>query len=717
MSEDPPPPRISIGTLTFRVSVVLVGVLSLLPVADWIPGDPGTEIPPPHWPVYALWIVGLAVLGALAWGLVRVLPGVGAPTKEGRRGRRAARKKGAAQPPPGPAPETPARAPRWLPWVLVAVPALLYAWTSWAVFDGRPLHIDAMTQALQANIYADGALSVPVADDPRFFSSALVIEHQGRAFSQFPPGWSALLAVGFLLGLPWLVAPLCGGLAVYGLYRLLREWGEDERIAVLSAGLLALSPWFVFNAASWMSHVPTLAFILLGSVALVRGMREPRAWQWAAAAGLLLAGATHIRPLEGVAFGLPATVWMLARAVRDPGARRSLAGFALGGVMGIGLLLVYNQVMHGSPTLFGFELQWGPEHRLGFHEAPWGPPHTFLRGFQMLNGYLLALQFLFFDAPAPSLVAALGALLLVRRVDALDRYLLAGCALILFGYLAFWGEGHDLGPRYLIPLAPVVALWSVRFGGILAERTGNPRHRRWGLGLVGLLLASGWILGTPNRWFVYSQSDPLRRLDPGVLQIPEAREALVFLSSPWSIQVQARLRATGMTRQEAQWFYYRVGLCKLDVALSQLEARGVEHPDSVVAALRPLAADSADMVLDPLSGSPGDPFTGLTRADTAAVTLCGLRQYLEENQGGYMLLPFQALVGPTWLEDGPIVAHDLHEENRRLLEVYPDRPAYALQPIRIRGGVREFTLVPLKADSVARVWGEFERLQGEAAVF
>ena len=82
-----------------------------------------------------------------------------------------------------------------------------------------------------------------------------------------------------------------------------------------------------------------------------------------------------------------------------------------------------------------------------------------------------------------------------------------------------------------------------------------------------------------------------------------------------------------------------------------------------------------------------------------------------------MLLPFQALLGPTWLEDGPIVAHDLHEENRRLLEAYPDRPAYTLQPVRMRRGVREFTLVPLQADSVARVWGEFQRLQGEASIF
>jgi hypothetical protein len=122
------------------------------------------------------------------------------------------------------------------------------------------------------------------------------------------------------------------------------------------------------------------------------------------------------------------------------------------------------------------------------------------------------------------------------------------------------------------------------------------------------------------------------------------------------------------------------------------------------------------MVVDEMSGSPGDPFNGLARTDSAAVSLCGLRQYLEEQQGGYMLLPLEARLGPTWTGEGPIVAQDLHEENRRLLEAYPDRPAYYLRAVRLRGRIREFTLEPLKPDSVDRVWGEFRRLQEEARI-
>ncbi|MFO8174156.1 MAG: hypothetical protein R6T96_07725 [Longimicrobiales bacterium] len=725
--------RNQVGPWAFRLAVILVSVLAFFPVADWIPGEPGSNLPPPLWPLYLLWVLGLLVLSGAAWGVVKLFPGgrrpSGGKTEAGesrRRGRRGIGRK--PKKTPGAPEESSDTAPGafqgflkegWAPVaVLLVLPALLYAVTAREVFDGRPLHIDSMTQALQAHIFADGRLSVPVADHPRFFSSALVVESEGRAFSQFPPGWSGLLALGFLLGIPWLMAPLCGALAVVGLYSLLRESGEAGGQAFFMACLFALSPWFVFNSATWMSHVPAVCFILLGSLGVVRGVRRPSAWVSSALGGAGLGVALLIRPLEGVAFGLPATIWMATRAARDRLAWKNLGAFAAGGALTVGLLLAYNWVQHGNPTLFGFELQWGPEHRLGFHEAPWGPPHTVLRGVQLLNGYLLGLQLLFFDAPAPSLLLALTALLLASRLDALDRYLLAGSGLLLLGYMAFWGEGQSLlGPRYLLPLAPVVSIWTVRFGRVLAERTGRRGLRRWGYALVVLFLMGGWVFGTPTRWTVYSASDPLRRVDVGALTSPSARNALVFVSSPWSIQVQARLRATGLSRQQARWFYFRVGLCRLDLALAELEDRNVTEPDQVAAALLPLAADSASMVLDPFSGSPGDPYTGLSREDEAALDLCRLRQTLEEAQGGYMLLPFQAMLGPTWTEDGPILAHDLHEENRRLLTAYPERTPYALRPTRVWGRIRHFRLVPLDADSVETVWGTFERLHEQATVF
>jgi hypothetical protein len=320
----------------------------------------------------------------------------------------------------------------------------------------------------------------------------------------------------------------------------------------------------------------------------------------------------------------------------------------------------------------------------------------------------------FFEAPLPSLVPALVALLLVRKLDDLDRYLLWGSALLLLGYLAYFGEGHYLGPRYLLPLAPLVAIWTVRLGRVLAERSGKEKMRPWVYLIVLVLLGGGWLTGAQARRFVYSMSYPLRRLELSALRMPSAQSGLVFVPSPWSSKVLARLRALGMDRQQAQWFHDRIGFCRTEVALADLEGRGITDPEGVARELLPLTADSASMVRDYESGIPGDPLTGMSDSEEAALELCRLRQTMEATDGGYLLLPFYAALGPTWTGRGPIVARDLHEENRRLLEEYPDREPFVLRTARSWGRVRSFRLVPLDPDSVEVVWGRYETLRSEA---
>ncbi len=684
--------------LAFRVAVVLVGILAFVPVADLIPGEPGSNMPPPLWALFLLWAFGALLLGLAARLAVKLLPGKADPRPSPRLG--------AADLLEG----------RWAPvLLLVALPTFLYSFVAWEVFAAAPLHIDSMTQAFQARILAEGGLSVPAPADSRFFSSFLIVELGDRAFAHFPPGWAAILVVGLLLKVPWVVAPLCGALAAWGLFLLLRENGESGRTALLTALLFALAPWVVFNAASWMNHTPAVCFIVLGSYALLRGIHSPTSWIWPGLGAASLGMAVLIRPMDGVAFGLPATVWVVARGLKDPAARRGLASFALGGVLAVGLHLAYNWAQHGNPLIFGFEAQWGAGHGLGFHEAPWGPSHTLLRGVELLNGYLLALQMLFFDAPAPSLLPALAALLLVRRLDALDRYLLAGSGLILLGYLSYWGEGHYLGPRYLLPLAPVVAIWTARLGRVLGDRTGRLLWKRWAHAFVVLLLVGGWAFGTPDRWAFYRQIYPLRRLDTLVLSTPRAQRALVLVPSAWSSQVEARIWATGMPRLQAQWLTDRISLCRLELALASLEREGVTDPAAVAARLVPLAADSASMARDPLSGAPGDPYAGLDREEAEAASLCHLRQALEGEHTGFLLLPLLARLGPTWTGDGPIVARDLQEGNRRILLAYPDREVFFLRPLRLRGTVRQLGLEPLRVDSAEAVWRALDSLKAEAA--
>ena len=135
----------------------------------------------------------------------------------------------------------------------------------------------------------------------------------------------------------------------------------------------------------------------------------------------------------------------------------------------IAALLAVNTAQSGHPFEFGYITMWGKSHELGFHEAPWGFPHTPARGLELINLYLLRLQSYFLETPVPSLLFATGALALTRQLTAFDRYILVGSGLLLLSYFAYWHDGFYLGPRFLLPLAPWLALWTARFPAALAE--------------------------------------------------------------------------------------------------------------------------------------------------------------------------------------------------------------------------------------------------------
>ena len=182
-----------------------------------------------------------------------------------------------------------------------------------------------------------------------------------------------------------------------------------------------------------------------------------------------------------------------ARGARHGG--RHVAALLASGV-GIALPLIalawVNAAQTGDPLRFGYIEMWGRSHELGFHEAPWGFPHTPARGLELVNLYLLRLQSYFLETPVPSLLFATGALALVRRVQAVDRWALIACGGVLLAYWAYWHDGFYLGPRFMLPLAPWLALWTARFPAELAARTPSvPLHRAVLVaGLAALVIGS-----------------------------------------------------------------------------------------------------------------------------------------------------------------------------------------------------------------------------------
>jgi hypothetical protein len=207
-----------------------------------------------------------------------------------------------------------------------------------------------------------------------------------------------------------------------------------SRVAALGVALAVAFGTGVFPyATAMMAHVPPALFLLLAFV-----WREERPLLAGVCAGI--AGVSHY-------LCIPAAIVMLIAATD----RKAALRFALGGLpFGIALA-AYHYVCFGSPFVTSVEtsrnfteegLLFGV-FRLPLREAMWGLTFSEYRG-------------LFFASPF-LLLAFLG-LHRMRRRDAI--VVLAIAAIFFFAISGFngWHGGSAFGPRYLLPMVPLLAL-------------------------------------------------------------------------------------------------------------------------------------------------------------------------------------------------------------------------------------------------------------------
>jgi 4-amino-4-deoxy-L-arabinose transferase-like glycosyltransferase len=653
---------------------VLIWLLASLPIASWIPG--GHDAP---WYSDRLeeWLAGTLV----AAGLVVVLLVIDRRVpiwREGRWTRLAAR-----------AAERPLAT-----GVALSLSALsLYIAVALWVFSAAPLHLDEVAQVYQARVFASGALTGLAPEFPEFSSLMHLVDAGGRRFSQYPPGGPALLAPGALVNATWLMSPLLGAGAValwWGITRRL----ERPSVALAASVVFAGSPFVMFMSGSHMNHAAALFWMLAASYGLLRSTEQGSTTWFAALAGFAFGALAMVRPVDALAFALPGGVWLTLRAFRARGIP-SLVASALALLVPVGGLLWFNAQTTGNPLLFAYEQQWGSEHGLGFHAAPWGSAHTPARGLELINLYFLRLQSYLFEAPVPSLVFAVAAFGLTRRMlGAFDRYVLAGGVALVLLYFAYWHDGFYLGPRFVYLLTPVLALWTARFAAAVREQW--PSAIRASRAAVYLSLASVAVtalLSVPARARSYQAGLRSMRLDAvGLAAERGIRGSLILVRESWGSQLIARLWALGVSRPATESLYRTIDACLLDEALGDLEQRSITGEDAV-RALAPLVADSSRLVPSTLSPDrsqrmmPGARYT----------PTCAAR--IAEDRAGFTL--FAPLLVRSWGDN--IYARDLHARDSVLFVRYPDRPLFLLRS-ESSDGDAPLVLEAITRDSVFAAW-------------
>jgi hypothetical protein len=651
--QGPPPshPR-SFDPLALAIAVAIT-VLGFFPVANWLAGGH-------HAPWYAAvastWVTGSVL--AIGIGLLLAIASRRIPAlwHDGLGGRFAVALD---------------RSPALMLAGLAVLSTVVYAVVAQLAFDAKPLLVDEIFQVWQARLFGEGRLTTPVGSHPEFFSGMHRVEAEGRAFAHFPPGHSLMLTVGELIGAPWLVVPIAGGIAVAAFGQYLRVAESHVTVRVGALVLFALAPFVAFMSATYMNHATALMWLMIAIAALAHVVRDDERHPVAAlVCGLALGLTATIRPIDAVAFALPAGAWMLVRAIRTP--RRWLEAGLAGAGVALPLLGLawFNARTTGDPLLLGYEMLWGKEHGLGFRSTPWGASHSPARGLELINLYFLRLQTYLFEWPIPSLLPAVVALVLAPRLGRFDRYLLGSGALLVTIYFAFWHDGFYLGPRYMYPLAPLLSLWTARFPAYVHERLGDGLPLRttvYSLAAATLIATTSLV---PQRARQYAAGLMTMRWDAdGAAREAGVQRGLVFVRESWGSQLVARLWALGLTRPQAERLYARVDACLLEQGLGRLEQQGIRG-QAAADAFAPLMRDSLRVMPSTLS-----PDVSERMLPGARYTSRCLERIADDRRGFTLLTPL-FLAGA----DGTLYARDLHERDTLLIAAHPDRAVWLLRP-------------------------------------
>jgi hypothetical protein len=473
---------------------------------------------------------------------------------------------------------------------LLAIP--LAFWIADRYYE-RLAHLeDEMAYVWQAQVMAHGQLTLPSPSYPNSFLYPFVVDHNGQRFGKYPPGWPALLAVGELFGARSLVNPLLAGLCIWLIYRLgKRTMGET--VGLLAAGLTLVSPFFLVNAASLLSHPLGLALSAGFALAWLHAFGVPvsaRPWAPTVAGAVLLGALILTRPFTAIGVALPFIlhgIYLLVTA--DKATRWRLLAFAALAALVGSLYFAWQYAVTGDPFLNPYTLWW-PYDRIGF-----GPGHGVLSGGHSLWQGWVNTKFSLkvgawdlFGWPKISWIfIPFGILAVLQKpYKRLEAVLVSSvCLVLVVIYLAYWVGATLYGPRYYYEGLYSLALLSAGGVAFLAGwpvRPGQPWPRESRRQRLRSFLVSGLLFGLVAFNLVFYMPVRLEKLF-GLYGVQRSFQAPFLTQS-----AQEMTPALIIVHPKKSWIEYGTLLELenpfLDTPFIFLYSRGVKQDQSAAAA-------------------------------------------------------------------------------------------------------------------------------------
>lgn len=597
---------------------------------------------------------------------------------------------------------------------LALVATILAAGLSLLAYGRAPILQDGFAQLIHARYLADGRLTGPALDLPEFWQFQFMTAAEPGWASQYPPGFTVVLAAGSSLGAAWLVGPLLLGVAV-GLATLAadRLLPDDRAAARLGAGLMAISPFLLFHAATFMSHVLALALLLLALLAALAALDRSRLW--ALGAGAALGAALSTRPWTALVIGPVVTLgaWVATPKERRPGTRRMLELTALAAVGAAPLaagFLAYNARVFGHPLRLGYVAVAGPSHGLGFGVDPWGSPYGPLEAVGSTATDLLGMSLDLLQSPLP-VALLVGAYLLLARAPRPPVRLLAAWALLPVAANAlYWHHDLLMGPRLLYEAAPAWCLLAALASLELVRRAPDVADSRLGglvtgSGTAAMLLVAllaGVTVAGPAK--LASYTDRAGSFDIGASDGP----TLVFVHEDWESRLGARMSALGMRLDSIRLALRLNSTCRVEVFVASREAlRSGRPPGSRDVAASQAAGGDAPMLRFEAGTGPEVrellmPSGAVIRTYDGEVLTEECERQAASDFNGVVALPPLLWRGdlPDLGSDGAMFVRDLgRDRNAELIERLPDR----VPKLLVRRGSADPTVLPYD-DGMRLLW-------------
>jgi 4-amino-4-deoxy-L-arabinose transferase-like glycosyltransferase len=371
-------------------------------------------------------------------------------------------------------------------------------------------HDDAM-YVYEARLLGDGHLTLSAAEHD-FFSPWASGVRDDRVVMKYAPPWPAVLAASQrLTGSMQVASAAMAAAAVALVYLLARQILHERRVALLAAGVFALSPIALIQSGTSLPYLFQLVTGLAFAVGLLAGLRHRRAWLLVVS-GVALGIGLFARPFDAVLFALPFVAVLVWQLREQPHALARAVGFVAAGAAPIvALAMLYNAHTMGNPLALPFTVT-SRYDTVGFGRRGIFADSTFdfspldgLRGLARNLQWFPSWSFggvITFALAGVAVVAAFR--LGWRRTPWLLA--LAGLAVtVCLGYVVFWSPFsmavrwpgvQTLGPYYHLAVLVPVAILGARGLDLLWQ--GTQRQRRLGLAAAstGVLLT---ILALPPK--------------------------------------------------------------------------------------------------------------------------------------------------------------------------------------------------------------------------